>query len=311
MSDCDCGENELGLFGRGDCTRIVRYTKRLAFMHKYDSAGNKNFINFDDGSGALKTIDEIFWDALLRETDASKRLYLTPIMENVAEDGTDEEVQTMDSGRSFVTRDAFLSFEGYAPEKDASYELYREWKKNKCADLVFFYIDASGSIFGSDEGWEDLKLFPIPVSDGSFRVFRMPAKASEVAMIRVRFDWDNSFNDANIVGVYADAQDENLLTLSPMARVIGISTVPATISLLTVFLRSNVIDNLTADPITGLLLANFVILSEAGVPIVPSSVTEISAGNYEIDGTYVSGESVTGGINLNGHVMRPVTFMIP
>jgi hypothetical protein len=311
MSGCVCSQKELSLLGRGACTRLVRNTRKLAWMHKYDSTGAKNFIDFNDGSDALATIDSDFWDALLRHDDPTKRLYLTPLMENVAEAVTDEEIETMDSGRQFVTKDAYLTFEGFAPEKDASYELYREWKKNKCADLVFFNIDANGSIFGSSENWEALELFPIPISDGSFRVVRIPATPTEVAKIRVRFDWDETFNDAEIVGVFSDAQETTLLTLPAMIQTIGASAAAATTSLLTVSVRNNVIDNLEESWITGLLLANFVIKDEAGSPITPTAVTEISTGTYEIDGTYATGENVTVELDYPLHVMAALTIAIP
>lgn len=311
MSKCVCSEKELALLGRGACSRIVRNTRKLAWMHKYDSAGVKNFIDFNDGSDALETIDSDFWDALLREKDPTKRVYLTPLMENVAEEVNDEEIETMDSGRQFVTKDAYLSFEGYAVEKDASFELYREWKKNKCADLVFFFIDANGSIFGSSEDWEDLALYPIPVSDGSFRVARIPATPSEVAKIRVRFDWDETFNDANIVGVFNEVQEDNLLTLPAMTRAIGAAPATATVSKLTVSVRTNVIDNLSEEWVTGLLLANFIVKDEAGIVIVATSATEISEGVYEIDGTYATGENVTVELDYPLHVMATLTIAIP
>lgn len=311
--NCDCEDKDLSLLGRGNCSTVIVETRKLAFMHRYDSAGNKNFIDFkaSGGGGGMVTVDDTFWYKLLREVDPSKRLYLTPFIENISEEINDEELEEMDSGRKFVTKDAFLSFEGFAVEKDASFELYREWKKNKCADLVFFFITSDGAIFGSSEKWEDLQLYPIPVSSGSYRVARIPGKAGEVTKIRIRFDWEDTFDDSQIVGVFDSAQVDTLINLAPITRVLGKIAAPATTTKITVSLRTNVIDNLQPDFITGLLITQFTLTEVGASPIVPSSMTEITSGVYELDGTFPTGEDVSVEVDIKGHVMRPIIIPIP
>src|SRR6056297_973627 len=116
---CTCGDYTLGLTGRPGCVNLQKQTARLGFMHKYDRAGNRNFIDF---SGS-PTIDRAFWDAYITNADPSKRLYLTPQLENVTHPVNERVTEEFESGREIETRPEYLGFEGHMVNKDGVSEL--------------------------------------------------------------------------------------------------------------------------------------------------------------------------------------------
>lgn len=303
---CTCGDYTLSLMGRPGCVNLQKQTARLAFMHKYDSAGVRNFIDF---SGS-PTIDRAFWDAYITNADPSKRLYLTPQLENVTHPVNERVTEEFESGREIETRAEYLGFEGMLVNKDGVSELKAQIEKNACADLVFFHIDVNGNLIGDASDWADEKLYGIPVQSGSYNIGRMLATDSETGKLAIRFKYDRFFNDSNMNGISSDQMTDGILDIPAVTQVIGTASNPA-ITGFDIVLRNNFIQGLGYDPIEGLDASNFVITEVGGSTVSASGVTESPDGTYAVAATLSSGTDYDITLDLTNHILAPVRISVP
>ena len=300
--NCTCGDYTLSLLGRPGCVQLQKQTVRLAWMHKYDAAGARNFI---DTSGGV--FDAAFWNTYLTNSDPSKRLYLTSVLENVTHPITERQTQEFESGREIETRPEYLGFEGFAVEKDATSELYGEYKKNKCADLVFFHIDKNGNLIGDATDWADDKLYGIAIQSGTFNLGRMLATDSETNMIRIGFKYDPRFDDSKMNGIASNLMADQIIDIPAVTRVNGVVTSPTT-SNFVITLNNIFVQGLGYDPVEGLLAANFALFEDDGTtPVAIASVAEGANGVYTVTATMPAGDYIIT-LVLDNHIMAPVTF---
>ena len=300
--NCTCGDYTLSLLGRPGCVQLQKQTVRLAWMHKYDAQGVRNFI---DTSGGV--FNAAFWNTYLTNADASKRLYLTSVLENVTHPVTERQTQEFESGKEIETRPEYLGFEGFAVEKDATSELYGEYKRNKCADLVFFHIDKNGNFIGDATDWASDKLYGIPVQSGTFNLGRMLATDSETNMIRIGFKYDPNFDDAKMNGIGSGFMADQILSIPAVTRVNGVVTAP-TIANFVITLNNIFVQGLGFDPIEGLVAANFDLFEDDGTtPVAIASVVEGADGVYTVTATMPAGDYIVA-LDLGNHLMAPITF---
>lgn len=303
---CTCGDYTLGLLGRPGCVNLQKQTARLGFMHKYDSAGNRNFIDF---SGS-PTLDRAFWDTYLTNPDPSKRLYLTPQLENVTHPVNERQVEEFESGREIETRSEYLSFEGLMVDKDGVSEMKAQINKNRCADLVFFHIDVNGNIIGDASDWAGEKLYGIPVQDGSFNIGRMLATESETNKLAIRFKYDRNFDDSNMNGISSDQMTDGILDIPAVTQVLGTASNPATTGF-DIELKTNFIQGLAFDPVEGLDAANFVITEVGGSTVTASGVTENPDGTYAVAATLTTATDYDITLDVTNHILAPVRISVP
>jgi hypothetical protein len=285
---------------------VQKQTARLGFMHKFDSAGNRNFIDFSGNP----TIDRAFWDAYLTNADASKRLYLTSKLENVTHPVNERTTEEFDSGRIVETRPEYLGFQGHAIDEDAVSELKAQYNKNKCADLVFFHITNDGAFIGDAKTFaDDQLLYGIPVQEGSFHVGRTLATDSETSKLVIGFNYDRFFDDANMNGISESLMTDGILDIPAVTLVKGVATNPAvtgfTLELATIFLNGY-----SNSPITGLTPSQIIVTEVGGATVSISSADENPDGTYDVAATLGSGTDYDITLDVTNHIMAPVRISV-
>jgi hypothetical protein len=301
---CNCAEQTLAHLGRPSCVFKIGQTRRLAFMHRLKADGTRNYLDLSSG-----TFDNAYWQALLTHVDPKQRLYLTPDLENVTHPNTERVVETFSSGYMAETRTAFLGFEGFLVDANATSPFSKEMNKMKCQDLAFFYIDNTGAVIGDASDWAGGKLYPIPVMRGSFDKERMLATDDATGKIKVAFVHDfYKFSDGDMGGLAGGLQAVSLNEVSPVLPVSGVVTTPTGTGF-TVALKTAFIEGLGFAPITGLVAGDFVLTTAAGAPVVITSATETPDGTYAIVATLAAGGYLIG-INVDSHIMTPVAFTV-
>jgi hypothetical protein len=301
---CNCAEQTLAHLGRPSCVFKIGQTRRIAFMHRLKSDGTRNYIDLSGG-----TFDNAFWQALLTHQDPRQRLYLTQDLENVTHPNQERVVETFSSGYMAETRPAFLGFEGFMVDANATSPASKQLAKMKCSDLVFFYVDVTGALIGDASEWSQGKLYGIPVMRGSFDNERMLATDDATGKLKIGFMHDfYKFHDGNMGGVAGNLQDVSLLNVSPVLPVNGVVSTPTGTGF-TVTLTTDFIAGLGFAPITGLVAADFVLTTSAGAPVVITSVTEGNDGVYAVVATLAAGNYLVG-IDIDSHIMTPVAFTV-
>jgi hypothetical protein len=302
---CLCADKELALLGRPSCVFNIKTTRRLVYMHLRKADGTRNYIDVTAGAGA--DFDSAYWNGLLTNSDPRLRLYLSADLENVTHPNTEATMEEFSSGAMAETRSEFLGFEGFQVGAESTPAQFAQLRKNKCQDVGVFYVDATGSIFGDASDWADGKLYPIPLMRGSFRTDALLPTDDAVGKIQVRFIHDfYKFNYGNLGGVQSNLMEVNPMELLPVMPVNGVTSSPTTADVV-LTLSTNFIEGVGYSKITGLVAADFTLEDDGGTPVAIASVAEGADGVYTITATMPAGD-YTVGIDVEGHLMAPVTF---
>lgn len=302
---CNCADKELSLVGRPNCVFNIKATRRVAIMHARKSDGTRNFI--DVTAGAAAGFSQAWWNSLLTNPNPQERLYLSADLENTDYPPSEATKEEAASGRSVETRPEFLGFQGENWDKDANSVASLEYDKLKCNDFVYFPIDVAGSIFGDASEWEDGKLYGIAIMGGSFSKQRM--LATDGATNKIMISWQNDyarFRDGNLGGISSSLMDVTPMSLSPVQRVNGVATLPTTTEVV-LTVTGNFIEGIGYNSIVGLVAADFTLEDSTGTPVTITGVVESPDGTYTITATMPAGD-YTVGLDVEGHIMAPVTF---
>lgn len=208
MYGCSCEGGGLGNLGVSNCAPKFSVTNKLAFMPIYDSTGVKNKIDL------TATLNEAFFVNLLNETDPSKRLYVSPVFENVDKPRADSTFEEFPSGRKIKIKNGKKSFTGVHAE--ASEQLEDHYKNFACGQFGVFEIDINGQLKGKKLSVTGTDLYPIPVDNNSFDTKFVDAKDGETSKLMISFDFDRLMKDYENWMITADEVGFDFNDLNPL-----------------------------------------------------------------------------------------------
>ena len=305
---CDCGVVGLGNLGTPNCQNIAQVTKRHIFVPYYDSTGVINGIEI-----ATATLDKAWFDALLTNTDASKRWQISPVLENVTDERDDSITESLDSGKELFIQQGNRTFEGVNIGQSPTY--LGKLKTLKCNEIGVFEVDKGGNIVGrlSSDG---LFLYPIRIDKDTFDPNFIKATDTTVAKISVKFSYDTLEFDEDLKLISRVSMGYNPLDLTSVIDA-NLTDGGATLSTIqtSVEAKMDYGTALSGKAIEGLVLASFV-TKVGAVTHVANTVTETSAGVYLFDFTvdpFTSTDVVTTTLadNLKVEEKAPLTQTIP
>lgn len=178
MADCLCGTG-LGNLGLSSCVVNRNVTNKLFFVPVYDSAGVKNKLDLTG------TINEATITALINQSDASKRWYLSPVFENVVKATADTTFEEAPSQRKKRIKAGKKSFS--AEHWDVSPQLEGKYNEYLCGGWGVIELDIDGNIIGKKVGTD---LYPIPVDGDSFDVKYVDPTDAATSKLMVSFDYN-------------------------------------------------------------------------------------------------------------------------
>ena len=276
MATCDCGSITLGNSGRTDCTNIANATNNLIIVPTYDEAGVKNFID------TTVSLDKAFFDALINQSDSSKRYYPLPSMKNVTSERAEPNKQEFPDGSSIVLQQGNKSFSGEWVGKDASTTFMSKVENYGYSSISAFIIDVDGNIIGNGSVAD--KLYPIALDGDTWFVNLMDAvMGTSVQMLNLTYQYDRSEEDSNLRMIAASETTPDMRTLSGLKDANAVISAPATTGF-TATLTYDYGTQVTKQPIKGLLLADFDCNETSPTPGAEplASVTEGADGVYAI-----------------------------
>lgn len=178
MADCLCGTG-LGNLGLSSCVVNRNVTNKLFFVPVYDSTGVKNKLDLTD------PINEATITALINQSDASKRWYLSPVFENVVKATADTTFEEAPSQRKKRIKAGKKSFS--AEHWDVSPQLEGKYNEYLCGGWGVIELDIDGNIIGKKVGTD---LYPIPVDGDSFDVKYVDPTDAATSKLMVSFDYN-------------------------------------------------------------------------------------------------------------------------
>lgn len=274
MKACECNSS-LGNLGTPGCQPLAKVAKKEFFVPIYDSTGALNKIDLS------VAFDQSVLDALLDNTDASKRWYPTTLIEAVTSERGESVFDEAPSGNKDFVKQGNRS-ESYEIRNQAG--AYKtELDKARCFEVAKYVVDIDGSLTGmiipTANSTDDGFLYPIKIDNSSFDVNMNMATDSTVAKLVVSYDYAQSEDDANLRTIAGADITADLLgskgLIDVYATYSAITTTSFTVQLNFSYGSQN---NLIAD--SGLIITDFVLAELTPTPgaIVITSVTETGTG---------------------------------
>lgn len=192
MADCLCGTG-LGNLGLSSCVVNRNVTNKLFFVPVYDSTGVKNKLDLTG------TINEATIIALINQSDASKRWYLSPVFENVVKATADTTFEEAPSQRKKRIKAGKKSFS--AEHWDVAPQLEGKYNEYLCGGWGVIELDIDGNIIGKKVGTD---LYPIPVDGDSFDVKYVDPTDAATSKLMVSFDYNRLMKSEELWLISAD-----------------------------------------------------------------------------------------------------------
>jgi hypothetical protein len=282
MADCLCGTG-LGNLGLSSCVVNRNVTNKLFFVPIYDSTRAKNKLDL------TTTVDEAAIVALINQSDATKRWYLSPVFENVVKATADTIFEESPSQRKYRIKAGKKSFTGehwdVAPQLEGKYNEYL------CGGWGVIELDIDGNIIGKKVGTD---LYPIPVDGDSFDVKYVDPTDSATSKLMISFDYNRLMKNEELwlisaEEIGADLNDQDGLKDVVLTEVSKTSTqvvVTATLAYGTA---------LQLLKVKGLVAADFALYNQTlAASHAISTVTEgtgVNEGKYTITYSAITGST--------------------
>jgi len=208
MYGCSCDGGGLGNLGSSVCAPLSSVTNILGYMPIYDSTGVKNKIDL------TATLNEAFFSALINEADPSKRLYISPVFENVKKPRADSTFEEAPSGRKVKIKGGKKSFAG--EHWEVSEQLAAHYENYSCGAFGVFEIDINGNFKGRKVGTD---LYPIGVDNKSFDTKFVDAEDATTTKLMVSFDFERLMKDSDNWMITSDEVGFDFNSLEPLKDV--------------------------------------------------------------------------------------------
>lgn len=237
----------------------------------------------DDGTRnsilSTDTLNQAYFDALVANTDKSKRWFPIGTFENVTDERADPISETFSSGASVITQQGVRSFTGWLIDLAAAY--VGKLQSFTCAKFGIYTIDECGNLVGSVSA-DGTKLYPIEVNGGSWDPRLIKRSDTLSGKVQLSFQFSQLESDANLRMILAEemASDVDLLNTTGLLSASTTITNEATTGF-TVALKVNY-DGFT-DPtvVTGRTTAGFTLYN-----VTDSASVTVTGATEAPDGTY-------------------------
>lgn len=190
---CECGVklSDLGF----DCTPEMQVAYKLVAVSTFDSTGAKNKIPF------TATLNQAYFDALINQTDKSKRWYPLPSMKNIADvRGENKTFEFDDQTMEFLAEGA-RKFTGMIPGVSGSGANSPQMKELieqiRCGDYSFYIVTVKNQLIGNISS-DGLSLEPIEIDEQSISAMFVKKTNETPQHLLVSFNWSQINSDANL-----------------------------------------------------------------------------------------------------------------
>ena len=247
------------------CQHIGKVTERLIFTHYFDEDGAVKKLDLSTFTGS-----QADFDALTNAAAKTDRWFpIEKKFENVETGRSESTFDEFDSGLKFFVQRGIKSFAGLLPE--TANGLITFFNTAKCVDLGVYLVDSEGNIIGNGDEYGFLK--PLRIARGTLDAMEVAAKDKNVQRIAVKFEFDEAEEDEDIMMVEAGEMTANVKTLRGLMDADGYFT-SITDETFDVEIYTPYGTAKNRLLVTGLVIGDFTLLDNDGVPITITSVTE-------------------------------------
>ena len=250
---CTCKQG-ISNTGTPNCSAAIEVPVKLFVQSLYDSTGALNSIDLSTITGP-QDLDNAFFNAMINDSDSSKRLFPLPKMKNVENTRGENRVESFKDGSKLYIGQGTRTFKALIVGKEATPQLAGKLESLRCTDFGIYMAGQTGSFIGSDvtAGY----LQPINIDQDSFSAKYMPPTDDAVQKIEISFDFDVTVYDQNLRAIIAEEMTCDVRELRGLLdayyNVISCSTTTAVIDIYTDYGTA-----LNRIPVEGLVAADFI-----------------------------------------------------
>jgi hypothetical protein len=273
---CFCGKGGVGNLGLPDCTELLKVVSRVGITNTYDKDGNRNSIkiaDFVDGK-----LPAGYFNDLLKEEDASKRIYITAkTFDEVEITNTDRTTQTTSSGAIYELLQGVVQFTGKLMKFPPAYS--GQLNSSSCGENSVYLFDVEGRIMGEISS-DGLELLPLELQEGSVTSNWFPKSDAGESYVDFNFQLSRVVSNEKFLTISPSNIVENLLKAESLIDV-TLSDGTGTQSITTLYLDANYSLYGTFNSL-GSLVGKTALTDWDVDGVNPTAVVESADGVYEL-----------------------------
>lgn len=209
---CICN-NGLSNTGLPLCVKVQKVIKKFVFVPLVADDGTLNYVN------PASTLDSSWVQALINNTDKSKRWFPTPEIKNIDTPKENPVYESYNDASSNFIREGVRKFEGLIPLCPPMYKSKLESVRCNQGNVGIYLIDLEGNLVGLTNG-SDSYLYPIPINDQSLVANVKFGNDTTTTGIMLTFEFPAYLNDGNIRMIASNSfSDFSMLTIKGLLDV--------------------------------------------------------------------------------------------
>lgn len=215
---CNACACNAGLGNTGTtCSPLQKSAYKYIGVPLYDDDGNRNGIDLEND-----TLNQAYFDALVNQTDKSKRWFPYPAMKNVEDvRGENQTEEFSDKTKIFVS-EGTRSSKSWIVGSDAQPVLKEKIESGRCREMGYMVVDLSGNLIGSFNS-DKTFLYPIQIVQDTLSARWIKPTDSTTQKIELMFDWHPSERDENLGMITcSELGDVNLLTIKGLLDICAV-----------------------------------------------------------------------------------------
>ncbi len=217
---CKCNVS-LSNTGTG-CTPLIKVAKVPIMVPIYANDGTMNGIPFS------ATINQAYFDALVNNTDPSKRWYPIPEVKDVKDVRAANIMEKFPDLSEVFIMEAIRTFDGIiigsAGTGAASPQLKGKIEAARCAPVGFYFVDKDGNLIGKISS-DGLSLQPIQIQEQSLACMFVKYTDTTIQKLQLTFDYSTFELDEDLRMISCnEIGDADLLHLRGLLNVCSKAT---------------------------------------------------------------------------------------
>lgn len=285
---CKCG---VSLEPTGfDCTPIMEVAYKLIAVQTFDSTGARNKILLTD------TLDQAFFDALINETDKSKRWNPLPAMKNIEDIRGDNKTFEFDDETEEFLAEGARKFTAMIPGVSgagANSPQMKELIENiRCGDYSIWVVTIKNQLIGNISN-DGLSIEPVEIDEQSIVAMFMKKTNESPQHLLMSFNWSQIVSDKSLRMFDCDELGgANLQSLRGLEGVCY-DLIDSNVNTLTIKLKTRFGTPSNPNLVKGLVADDFVSSDDAatsqlynetgGANVAITLLTESPEGTYKLD----------------------------
>ena len=185
---CACNLT-LGNAGIPSCQPIMSVARRFIAVPMIADDGTENYIDLTD------TLNQAYFEALRDQTDASKRWYPMPFVDNVEDTKEDSIKETLNSGQNIFVKEGVRNVACVMVAQSAN--MLSKLKNHRCVEFGIFTIDKDGNLIGRYDATNN-RLYPVKVDKDTWDPKLEKSTDTTIQKIALMFSWDEEEEDGDL-----------------------------------------------------------------------------------------------------------------